>query len=543
MTYWESRKLRATNYLIANKELITLIVLSCVTAAFFVYEGFATDDSVRYALGLQSINEKGIAEIAHAFHGEMSFGYYLLLGFLAKLVGDSVSLSNLMNNFNAAISVVLLCSLFLFFDALCSDRKLSFFACLMVMLSPSIWFLSHYGHPALLSLAFFIDSLFVYDRIICGRRINQHSGLLWLVFILLSTIALATRLNNALAYGVCFGLLHFRHALSIRTFCKTFGVLIVVLFLVFGLSYFVLGYLMNPLENEIAPHVANRLGGAQIIIRNVVKNCVLWAMSANVLIVLLAGLGVIRLGLFSRLGVLLISWITPWCIFLPFGGIDFSRIAAPTIPIISLAAAAYVTAIFKRRQVLALGLVLILAQGIAVAMYYPLVRIYPFTTEIDGRVLAEIPLGFLPEDHYCRQRAINAYEHIAELVTSERDANVFIVGGGGLMRYRFWLGQSGNVVLSEKFTSNGVELERYMTAENELIILNLYSEPNRGIKDPIRRTIGYVNDCRTEIHFVPFWREYPRSEGELFLANQDIQLALDHETAILEEGGRTRWNQ
>ena len=114
MTYGISQKINATNYIKANKEFIALLVISCITAYFFVFKGMTSRDSIRYLIGLQTIIEKGIVELTNVFNGEMSFGYYLLLAFLDKLMGDFVSLSSLMNNLNAAVSVVLQCSLFLF---------------------------------------------------------------------------------------------------------------------------------------------------------------------------------------------------------------------------------------------------------------------------------------------------------------------------------------------------------------------------------------------------------------------------------------------
>lgn len=539
MRYSESRESRAINYLIANRELIALIVLSSVTAMLFVFDGFATGDSARYALALESIEEKGIVQMPHVFHGGMSFGYYLLLGLLVKLMGDSVSLSSLMNSFNAAISVVLLCILFLFFNALSSDKKLSFFACLMVMLAPSIWFLSHYGHPALLSLTFLIASLFVYDKIVCGTHSNPRSGLLWLVFVTLATLALAIRLNNVLAFGASFGLLHFRNALSVRNFSRTIGVLLLVLCLVFGLNYLVLGYLMNPVATEITPHVATRLGAESVIARNIMKNITLWVMSANVLIVLCAALGVIHLGPNSRLGVLFMSWIVPWCVFLPFGGIDFARIAAPTVPILALVAASFVTGIFIRRQVLALSLMLILSQVISVAMYYPLVKIYPFSYAINGRVLAEVPVGFLPQDHYYRQQAAEAIAHFAGLVASERSEHVMIVGSApSLPQYRFYLMQSRNVVLSERYTCEEVTLDRYVTDENEFIMLCLFDYDNRQVEYPIRKALDCLDRSRTKVHVVPFWRAYPTSEEEVFLTKEGMEAVLDREAMITDDPSR-----
>jgi hypothetical protein len=417
--------------LTTNIEFCTLMILSCIAAFFFVFDGFATEDSIRYALGFQSIMEKGIRQIATVFNGEMASGYYLLLFYLAKLIGNSISLSGLMNNLNAATSVILQVSMFLFFNSLFSDKKLSFFACLAVLLSPSIWFISHYGQPGLISLTFFMGSLFVYDRITRFRLSDQHSGFLWPFFIILSTIALAIRLDIVLAFGAYFALLYFRRALTVSNFFKTLGVLIIVLFLFLGLYYCAFGYLINPLDSTFSQHIQHRLE-LKSIIRIIMHNFALWIMSINLLIVFLAGFGFIRSGLTSRLGVLLILWIIPWFVLLCFQGMDISRITAPTIPIIALVAVVYVSSIFKKRRVLALILMLIGAQLTAEVIKYPLINFYAFKREIKGQTLARFPLGFPPVDNYYRQRAISAKQNIANNVINEQDSNIMIIGRGGL---------------------------------------------------------------------------------------------------------------
>jgi hypothetical protein len=532
MTTFKFQRTDAHNYIKANKEFIALVVISGFTSFYFVFKGIFGMDSIRYLMGFQAVIDKGMQQIPIAFNGEMSFGYYLLLSGLNKLIGDFVSLSSMMNNLNAVGSVILHINLFLFFNSLYSNKKLSFFACLAILLSPSIWLLSHYGNPGLLSLTFFIGSLLVFDKINRRQPNVQPSRFIWLWFILLATIAMVLRMDIVLAFGAYWGLLYFRKALTIPNALKTSGALFLVMLFFLSLRYFVLGYLINPTGGTFTYHIASKLE-PEYIIRNIIKNCSGWSLSMNVLIVLLAGLALIRFGFKSKLVILLFSWIIPWSIFLVFRGMDIGRILAPTIPIITLVAAVYIISVFNKRQALALSLMVILSHAITAALYYPLVKIYPFKQEIEGRVIASFPVGsFFVEQHY-RQTVISGLAQIAELIMKEKDKNVLIIGGDGFMYYEYYLYQNRKVLSKEGIKYNGIELIKYITIENEFYFLSL--DYNWLTHDPIRKTIESLKDKQISIHVVPFWKENPTPYGQLFLNEQAINKLLEREASIMEE--------
>ncbi len=531
MAALSSPKINAINYLKVNKEIIALVVISCITAFFFVFKGIFGGDSMHYLMGFQTVIEKGIVQIPQVFNGEMSLGYYLLLSFLEKIFGGFASLSSLMNNLNAIASVALQISLFLFFSSLYSDKKLSFFTCMAVLLSPSIWLLSHYGNPGLISLAFFINSLLIFDKIIRSEPSKKQSGFLWILFSILSTIAVVIRLDIVLAFGAFFGLLYFRRALSVSNVFKTSGSLLIVLFFLLAMRYFVLGYLINFSDSTLSYHIASRLE-PEYIIRNIIKNCTEWVLSLNLLIAFLAVLGLFRFGFLSRFGVLLLSWIIPWSIFLVFRGMDTGRIIAPTIPIITLVAVAYVISVFRKRQVLVLISMLIISYAIAWVLYYPISKIYPFKKEIEGRVIASFPVGSLFADHYYRQKIISDTEQIAKLVTGKKDEDVMIIGGDGFMYYEYYLYQNRNVLSKTSIICNGAKMLKYSTTENEFYFLSL--DNNWLTNAPIRKAVDCMKERHIRINIVPFWKENPTGEEELFLNEQAIQTLLDRETMVMK---------
>ena len=77
------------------------------------------------------------------------------------------------------------------------------------MLSPGIWLLSYYGHPIIISITLFVSSLYLFDKITQRDCCFKRSKYLWLLFVLLSTLALTVRLDIALCYGAYFGILYF----------------------------------------------------------------------------------------------------------------------------------------------------------------------------------------------------------------------------------------------------------------------------------------------------------------------------------------------
>tara|TARA_B100000315_G_C14549887_1_gene575220 strand:- start:121 stop:765 length:645 start_codon:yes stop_codon:yes gene_type:complete len=199
-------------------------------------------------------------------------------------------------------------------------------------------------------------------------------------------------------------------------------VLLIVLCALLALRYLVLGYFINPTGGTVVKHIATRLdSGFSLIFRYVIINASQWTVSATVLIVFLALVGFFHIGPTSKSGFLLFSWIAPWCIFLPFRVMPLGRIAAPTIPMLSFAAVLYFSYLFSKRKKIGLVLLLIVTQITAVAIYYPLIKIFPFKIEVDGRILSTFPLGFPPVDYHYRQRAIYGREKIAKMVAKEKD--------------------------------------------------------------------------------------------------------------------------
>ena len=521
-----------------NKELITLMILSSLLAYFYVFDGFVPGDSIRYALGLQRVAQGGISEITNTFNGEMSFGYYVLMASLMGIIGDSISLSALMNSVSAAVSVILQFFLFLLYDSLCQDKKQSLIACLMVMLAPGIWMLSYYGHPIIMSVTLFVSSLYLFNKIAQGGFCFKSSKYLWLLFVLLSTSALAVRTDIVLCYGSYFGVLYFRRSFSINNFSKTVGALLIVLCILLALRYLVLGYIINPTGGRIVKQIPLRIGSElSLIVRYIIVNASQWAVSANVLVVLFALVGFFHVGLTSKWGVLLFSWVAPWCIFLPFRVMPLGRIAVPTIPMLSLVAVLYFGSLFRKRKKFGLVLLLILTQVFAAALYYPLIKMFPFKIEVGSRVLSTFPLGFPPVDHHYRQRAIWGREKIAKVIVKEKDQDVLIMGSGReLTVYEYYIQKFRDINSINRVMIDDISFKRYITPENVFLIFDF--NYNWQMKDPFHRIINGSKIGFGKIHLMPYWKKYPLDRETFFLTKESIEKILYWEAKHMSRQGK-----
>jgi hypothetical protein len=527
--------------------LLSLLLFSGLSIFPFVFSGLATGDSIRYALGLRDILAHGPSEIPHVFNGEMSFGYYLLLDGLIRVLGLSGDPSGLMNMTSAVCAFFLQGFLFLFFARMLKCRLGALTAGVAVLLSPSLWFLSHYGHPVLPAMTTFAGSLLVLDRLMsasgteddsgvsppdkAGARATLRERLLWLLFVLLATATLVLRLDLVLAFGAYFGLVRLHRPCSRSAMIQVLGATMSALLLLFALRRLALGYWVNPLGGTVAYHLTTRMS-VGLFPRSIIKNLTLWVFATNALVALLAAIGLARGEVRSRFGFLVLCWITPWCIFLPFRGMDVARIIAPTIPAIVLVAVATVLSIFRRARVAALFAMLVLAQLVSVAVYGPLVHAYPFQREIDGHVLAAFPLGFPPVDQVYRQRAITMQTRIASKVTNERGSDVLIMGRAGLMDYIYLLRTASDTKSVGEGLRGRVVLDSVVTAQNIFYLLDLdYEGAQAG---SIEQVMASLASRRLLVHFMPFWREHPATGEQLFWTPSEARAVLERERSKAE---------
>jgi len=528
------------SYLIYNKELMVVLVLAIFSAYYFILKGFPSDDYILYALGIQNILKYGISEIPKSFNGEMSFGYYLVIYVFMSLFKLNIELSKLMNWVGAVSSIILIYFVFKLFKDLFNNKTVSTYICLNVMLAPTIWLHSHFGHPILLALTFYMGSLFYFNKLAIIKFDYNKGKIYFLNFILFALLAAIFRIDIVLGFGGYLGIIYFS-GLRLATIRNKL-LLISGLFLLFLLilRYLYLGYIINPTGGRLAYHLVSRLDW-RYIIKNILKNIMFWVVGVNIFIFFLSVFGAIRFGLKSKIGVMLLMWTSPFCIFLPFAGVEVSRLSGPTVPIIVAVAIYYLYNTFKKRPIIALSSALIVAQIIPIFLYYSIEKYYPLKVKIDDRYVAKVPIGFLFTDHYYRQKLILAKTEMAKKVSSESNRNVLIIDfTADGMYYMYYILQSRNIV-SSNFTlengtfesrhHNGLALGEFITNKNKFYLLSI--DHNWQNEAPIRQAVGYIDTFRDKVHVGYFISEFKVNEGELFLRGDELVQLLESETKFM----------
>ncbi len=519
-----------------------LLLLAALTAYLFTYDKLATTDSVLYAEGLKRIMAaapqgwQAVGQtLAHQFNGTLAVGYYLGVWWLHGLIEHLTGLVGLLNGLSAVCSVIAVGLFFWLVRRLIEDSAVAFWTGLAILLAPSLWHLSHYGHPGMVTIALFAASLIALDKLLADARTAAARWRWGLVFWVLAFAAVAVRLDTVLAFGAFYGLLVFRRRLTIRNLVRLTlaclamaGGLVLLRLAVFGTI--LPATAAHKLAWQFAPV---HLGGGRAVVQAVIKNAVYWAVGLGVLLAGLAVVGVVGLVWQGRwrLVVFLLAWILPWTVFLPFRAIDAHRLVAPSMPALCLLAMIFVAGLFRRRKGTALAVVLILSQAAAVLSYQALVRHYPFQTRFEGRYLASVPLGFPPIDYVYRQRYLDRIHDVARRVAEVKQGPVLIVDAkGSELFYRWHLRRRRRVVAETEYGCGPVNLAGFATQTNVFWFLDV-SAVTPGSR-PVARALACLGRLYdpfglaaepVQIHVTPFWTEFPYPVKNLFLSPAQVQ--------------------
>jgi hypothetical protein len=498
-----------------HKEFIFLIILSSIIACFFVFKGFATGDSILYAYGIEDIWEHGLKEIPNNFNGEIAFGYYLLLSALFSVFNYIFTLSAIMNYVNALSSIVMIGFFFFFIISLGFNKRIALFTYLAVLISPEIWLLSHYGHPGMLSLMFFMGSLLLLTHIDLNYLAKSPQTTKLLLFIICSYLALIMRLDILLSFGAYLGILYYKNKFNKLNILRFLMVLLVTLSLVLLSRYYVLGYFITPTEGTFAYHLGHKLYGAYFP-REIIKNLVYWLLGISPFIAVIALIGIGSFGLRSPRTVLFFAWV-----------MDLPRLAAPTILVFSLMAIAFLEEKFSAtaKPALAMTLALVMAQIISIGLYYPLQAVYPFRLKFEGRSLTSVPLGFLLTDHYSRQQLTLARQNVAEQIARDRDGNILIVDlASSTCYYDYYIRKHRDIV---ELTGNKIK-----TKENAFYFI--IPDNDLSINHPISRFLHSSDVSADKIHVTPFAGEYPVDQRKLYLEKNELAPLLQYEVSMMD---------
>jgi len=222
---------------------------------------------------------------------------------------------------------------------------------------------------------------------------------------------------------------------------------------------------------------------------------------------------------------------------------EVSRLTVPTVPIIVAVAIYFIVTNFRKFTTVALLSVLIIAQILPVPIYYLIDKYYPLKVKIEDRYVAKVPLGFLFQDHYYRQKLIDAKTLMAKRIASERENDILIIDfAADGMYYVYYILQerkilSSNLIKNGLFDCNDYNYDdlvigKFVTEKNKYYILCISN--NWQHRAPITQAIQRFNISKENIHVGYCISEMQVKENKLCLNDQELANLIGLEKSLME---------
>ena len=159
-----------------------IIIIFVICSRLCLVSNYAGDvDPSLYSISYINMVRDGGANLL-IFNYEMSFGYYWLLSVVDKLVQHDIAKLIVTQNYINAVSGIFIILLFGLLARRLTNAVVAIFGMVILALDHSLWNWSLYAYPGVISIAFFILSLYLFDKgikeikdtseIACGKSIS-----------------------------------------------------------------------------------------------------------------------------------------------------------------------------------------------------------------------------------------------------------------------------------------------------------------------------------------------------------------------------------
>jgi hypothetical protein len=418
-----SHKTQTTGRFNQDPVLVALLLLTAsLSYGFFSFSELVTSDQVRYALGFNEWLRNG----AEPFNYEMSFGYFLALRpFMTWL--PTAFWPVFLNGLSSLFGALLLIPLYFLIKSLFQPRA-AFLTGLFLIFSPPFWLLTRYGHPAIPALFFFISAMAAINRALGTDRKSPY--LWWGLAILLSLMALTVRVDILLSFLAPLGLFFYKKNKQDQTSWLFFSFYILT-FLGYGvLKWLVLGYLFPPSGGTVYAHFQERIPDLSFIFKSLIKNAALFLFGFLPVLSLCLAASLFKFFQTGQWKILILIglWSLPTFVFLPFWGMDFSRLSVPILPPLILSVVCWIDRFRWSRfpYIVSLG-VLFLSLVTPVLTGPLLMKAYPFKTIYQGRPITTVPIEPVFSDFFLRKDYLEKQKWVVNQVVKRTDRNVVII--------------------------------------------------------------------------------------------------------------------
>lgn len=415
----------------SRKVIFATLILALLASRLLLVSKHPGDvDPALYVLSLEEIVNPPREVAPFIFNQEMSFGYYELLSIIYRIVSHDFSKLIIILNYLNAIFGILLILIFGILAKRLAGEVVAVLGMFILLFDHALWNWSLYGHPGILSVTFFILSLYFFDKGVTNAKIdfetsptrNKQLG----HFILSGMLALAAlllRVDIIFVFASYLLLYNYRKSeqQNIRNLLLFFG-LIFLSYII--LKYLALGYVMG---NTISSHIHDYIYLKTILSRLVI-NVSLFSAGMGIFFLTAAMVSIFCWGKrYPKLLPVLLLSIFPIFI-LALGHMDFPRESIPIHPILALFSALTFEKFFSKLSWGILGIIVVYIVQTAV-VYYPLKKLwarkFPPQPSIPF-VVRPIPIGCFFSDRKQRWEDENRlYQHASFL--SKQKGNILVI--------------------------------------------------------------------------------------------------------------------
>jgi hypothetical protein len=414
-----------------RKVIYGMLILALLASRLLLVSKHPGDvDPALYILSLEEIVHPPKEVASFIFNQEMSFGYYELLSIINRIVSHDISQLVIILNYLNAIFGTFLIFIFGLLAKRLAGEVIAILSMFILLLDHAIWNWSLYGHPGIMSVTFFIFSLYFFDKGATNTKIvsetsptrNKQVG----YFILSGMLALAAlllRIDIIFVFASYLLLYNYRkrERQNIRDLLLFFG-LIFLSYVI--LKYLALGYVMgNTISSRIHDYIS-----LKTILSRLVINVSLFSAGMGIFFLTAAMISIFCWGKKQPklLPVLLLSIFPIFIVAL--GHMDFPRISIPIHPILALFSALTFERFFSKLSWGILGIIVVYIVQTA-AVYYPLKKLwahkFPPQPSIPF-VVRPIPIGCFFSDRKQRWEDENRlYQHASFL--SKQKGNILVI--------------------------------------------------------------------------------------------------------------------
>ena len=418
------------NYSILFSKIDLIFILILMTIAVFMYiffhfSIFVSGDEVRYAVGFKEL----IFDHNQAFNYEMSFGFYKALSpfiFLLPIKEIAVFL----NTIGSIAGILILIPLFSLSKSLLNSR-IAFFTCLFLIFTPGYWLLSRSGHPSMLSMLFFLCSMTFFSAALTLDK-KGKLGAFFSFAVIFAIAAILMRADVILWFMTPFGLAIYhlrRRTNKAFFFTAIFIVISVCLYLL--LKLFFLGHLIPPSGGTILYHLRNRLPSILMAIKSIGKNLAFFCFSLLPLCFVCLFLSVAHLFRTKhwRMLALIGLWGGPMLIFLPFMGMDFSRLSVMSLPPALLSISYWIDNRLKNPNLkILIPFALLITSHVGSIVVGPKIpKLYSFNVNYRNLAISSIPINLIFADYYLRKEYLETLNSNVHEVINQTERDIFIV--------------------------------------------------------------------------------------------------------------------